>query len=63
MNGLCMIPKTGSLFIVSPTDIQVIGICLTKFAVPSIGSIIHVGSSVSVGIVLFAEDSSSPINL
>lgn len=63
MKGLYIIPKTGSLFIVRPTDMQVIGNCRTKFAVPSIGSIIHVGSLVSVGIILFADDSSSPINL
>lgn len=56
-------PKTCSFLMVSPKEMHVRGKLRTKLAVPSIGSMIHVGSSVSWDMWFLAEDSSSPINL
>ena len=42
-----MIPKTSFLLIARPTDVTTRGLPWTKFIVPSMGSIIHVGLLVS----------------
>lgn len=44
-----MIPRTTSLHIVKPTEMQYCGKLCMKLTVPSIGSINHVGESVNSG--------------
>mmetsp|Transcript_435 Transcript_435/g.1523 ORF Transcript_435/g.1523 Transcript_435/m.1523 type:complete len:221 (-) Transcript_435:231-893(-) len=59
--GLCTTPTTGFLLIVSPTHTHTKGYPWTKLVVPSTGSTIHVGASVSSGVAPFSELSSSPM--
>lgn len=49
MRGLYIIPISAFLFTSSAKEIHMCGKRWTKLVVPSIGSIIHVGSSVSCG--------------
>lgn len=58
-----MIPITSSLSTANASDIHENGNVCTKFVVPSIGSMNHVGALVNSGTDLFSEESSSPINL
>lgn len=63
MRGLYIIPNSTFLFTTNAKEMHVCGNRCTKFVVPSIGSIIHVGSSVSSGRQPSFAAVSSPINL
>lgn len=62
ITGTEMIPNTTSLLMAKPMEMHTFGYPWTKFKVPSTGSIIQVGSSVSTA---FTPDDvvSSPMNL
>lgn len=60
--GLYTIPARTCFLIANPTHIAIMGIRWTKFVVPSIGSIIHVGASLHSALIPAAL-LSSPINL
>lgn len=63
IRGLYIIPISTFLFTSNATEMHVCGKRCTKFVVPSIGSIIHVGSLVSCGRRSSFATVSSPINL
>mmetsp|Transcript_24806 Transcript_24806/g.62380 ORF Transcript_24806/g.62380 Transcript_24806/m.62380 type:complete len:215 (+) Transcript_24806:183-827(+) len=59
--GLCTTPTTTCLLTTSATQVHTKGKECTKFVVPSSGSHIHVGASVSSGVRPACATSSSPI--
>lgn len=63
IRGLYIIPISTFLFTANAKEMHVCGKRCTKLVVPSIGSIIHVGSSVSSGRQPSFAAVSSPINL
>ena len=63
MHGAEMMPSTIFLLIANATEMVTRGLLWTKFIVPSMGSIIHVGLSVKVSILPSAAATlSSPMN-